>query len=51
MKRHGVNDIDIGRRLAPGSFEIPLVAKKLAETKNTMLSSASGQSSRRDAAF
>jgi len=31
MKRHGVDDVDIA--WAPGSFEIPLVAKKLAETK------------------
>jgi 6,7-dimethyl-8-ribityllumazine synthase len=33
MKRHGVNDIDVDVAWAPGSFEIPLVAKKLAETK------------------
>ena len=33
MKRHGVNDVDIDVAWAPGSFEIPLVAKKLADTK------------------
>ena len=33
MKRHGVNDIDIDVAWEPGSFEIPLVAKKLADTK------------------
>ena len=33
MKRHGVNDADIDIAWAPGAFEIPLVAKKLAETK------------------
>jgi 6,7-dimethyl-8-ribityllumazine synthase len=33
MKRHGVNDADIDVAWAPGSFEIPLVAKKLADTK------------------
>ena len=33
LKRHGVADIDIDTAWAPGSFEIPLVAKKLADTK------------------
>ena len=33
MKHHGVNDVDVDIAWAPGSFEIPLVAKKLAETK------------------
>ena len=32
MKRHGVNEADIDIAWAPGSFEIPLVAKKMAET-------------------
>ena len=33
LKRHGVNDADIDIAWTPGSFEIPLVAKKLADTK------------------
>jgi 6,7-dimethyl-8-ribityllumazine synthase len=33
LKRHGVNDIDIDIAWAPGSFEIPLVAKKLVDTQ------------------
>jgi 6,7-dimethyl-8-ribityllumazine synthase len=33
MKRHGVVDLDIDIAWTPGAFEIPLVAKKLAETK------------------
>ena len=33
LLRHGVNQEDIDIAWAPGSFEIPLVAKKLAQTK------------------
>lgn len=33
LKRHGVNDTDIDIAWVPGSFEIPLVAKKLVDTK------------------
>ncbi len=31
--RHGVNEADIDVAWVPGSFEIPLIAKKLAQTK------------------
>ncbi len=33
LLRHGVNKEDIETAWAPGSFEIPLIAKKLAQTK------------------
>jgi len=33
LLRHGVNEADIEVAWAPGSFEIPLVAQKLAQTK------------------
>lgn len=33
LKRHGANDEDINVIWVPGAFEIPLVAKKMAQTK------------------
>lgn len=33
LLRHGVNEEDVEIAWVPGSFEIPLIAKKLAETK------------------
>lgn len=32
LSRHGVRDEDIGIARTPGAFEIPLVAKKMAQT-------------------
>ncbi len=34
LLRHGVNDDDIEIAWVPGSFEIPLIAKKLTQTKS-----------------
>ena len=33
LLRHGVNEVDIETAWVPGSFEIPLIAKRLAQTK------------------
>ncbi|WP_353893838.1 6,7-dimethyl-8-ribityllumazine synthase [Proteinivorax hydrogeniformans] len=33
LKRHGVNEEDIEIAWAPGAFELPLVAKKMAKSK------------------
>jgi len=33
LTRHGVADIDVEVAWTPGSFEIPLIAQKMAETK------------------
>jgi 6,7-dimethyl-8-ribityllumazine synthase len=33
LLRHGVNDDDIEESWTPGSFEIPLIAQKMAQTK------------------
>lgn len=33
LKRHGVNEEDIEIAWVPGSFEIPLIAKKMAKSK------------------
>ena len=33
LLRHGVNEVDIEIAWVPGSFEIPLIAKKLAQSK------------------
>lgn len=39
LVRHGVNKENIDTAWVPGAFELPLVAKKMAETKNTTQSS------------
>lgn len=33
LKRHGVNDSDVDVAWVPGAFEIPLIAKKMADSK------------------
>jgi 6,7-dimethyl-8-ribityllumazine synthase len=33
FQRHGVSDVDVDVAWTPGAFEIPLVAKKLAQTQ------------------
>ena len=33
LLRHGVNEDDVEQAWTPGSFEIPLIAQKMAETK------------------
>ncbi|HLR71230.1 MAG TPA: 6,7-dimethyl-8-ribityllumazine synthase, partial [Pseudogracilibacillus sp.] len=32
LKRHGVDDVNIETAWVPGAFEIPLIAKKMAES-------------------
>lgn len=34
LKRHGVNEDNIDTAWVPGAFEVPFVAKKMAETKS-----------------
>jgi 6,7-dimethyl-8-ribityllumazine synthase len=34
LKRHGVDESDIDVAWSPGSFEMPLIAKKMAKTEN-----------------
>ena len=36
LKRNDVNDDDIDVAWVPGAFEIPLITKKMAESKNMM---------------
>ncbi|MBS4211451.1 MULTISPECIES: 6,7-dimethyl-8-ribityllumazine synthase [Neobacillus] len=33
LKRHGVNEADVDVAWVPGAFEIPLIAKKMADSK------------------
>ena len=33
LRRHGVDQADVDLIIAPGAYEIPLIARKLAETK------------------
>ncbi len=33
LKRHGVNEVDVDVAWVPGAFEIPLIAKKMADSK------------------
>ena len=41
LLRHGVREEDITMVKVPGAFEVPMVAKKLASSGNSTVSSAS----------